>query len=128
VSGGHHELSHHGQSPEKIEALKKIDHFYMQQLGYFLDKLKQTKDGGVSLLDRCMIMSGSGIGDGDKHNHDNLPVLLAGRAGGAWTPGRHIKLEQETPLCNLYVSMLHTLGVKAERFGDSTGALGKLKA
>ena len=128
ITGGHHELSHHGNSPEKVEAIKKIDKFHITQLAYLLEKLKNTKDGGSSLLDRCMIMAGSGIGDGDRHNHDDLPIVLAGRGGGAWQSGRHVKLAKETPLCNLFVSMLQTMGAKTERFGDSTGALKELAA
>ena len=70
-----------------------------------------------------MIVYGSGIGDGNRHNHDDLPVLLAGRGGGTLTPGRHLKLAKETPMTNLYLSMLDRMGVKAERVGDSTGKL-----
>ena len=126
VNNGHHEVSHHGHSPEKVEAIKKINKFHMTQVGYLLEKLKATKDGGAPLLDRCMIMAGSGIGDGDAHNHDNLPILLAGKANGAWNPGRHVKMAKETPLCNVYVSMLQNMGIKSERFGDSTGPLKEL--
>jgi hypothetical protein len=70
-----------------------------------------------------MIVFGGGIGDGNRHNHDNLPILLAGRAGGTWTPGKRVVLKEETPMTNLYLSMLDRLGVRAERVGDSTGVL-----
>lgn len=122
-SEGHHTVSHHGASGEKIEAIKKIDLYHMQQVAYFLEKLKSIPEGNGSLLDNCMIMLGSGISDGDRHNHNDLPIMLAGRAGGALKPGRHVKFQQNTPLCNLYFSMLNIMGAKVERFGDSTGPL-----
>ena len=103
--------------------MKKIDRFYTEQFAYFLQKLRSIKEGNRTLLDNCMILYGSGIADGDRHNHDDLPILLAGRAGGALQPGRHIAYPNNTPLCNLYVSMLNTMGVKTDRFGDSTGPL-----
>ena len=126
ANGAHHELSHHGKSPEKIEAIKKIDKFYMDQFAGFVKRLKDTKEGSGSLLDNCMIVLGSGIGDGDRHNHNDLPVLLAGRAGGTITQGRHLKFAKDTPLCNLYVGMLQRMGMKTEKFGDSTAALAQL--
>ena len=73
-----------------------------------------------------MIMLGSGISDGDRHNHDELPIVLAGKGGGFIKPGRHIRFPRNTPLCNLYLSMLETMGVKQERFGDSNGKLSTL--
>ena len=127
IEGAHHEMSHHGANADKIAAVKKIDKFYYDQFAYFLKRLKDTKEvGGGSLLDNCMIMLGSGIGDGDRHNHDNLPILLAGGGGGSIKQGRHIAFDRHTPLCNLYVSMLDRMGVKTPRFGDSTGALKEL--
>ena len=126
VTGAHHELSHHGKKPENVEAIKKIDYFYMSQFAYFLKKLKNTKEGSGSLLDNCMVMLGSGIGDGDQHNHDELPVLLAGRGGGSIKSGRHIKYPKETPLCNLFVSMLQRMHMDVPHFGDSNGPLAQL--
>ena len=126
ATGAHHELSHHGKAVNKIESIKKIDKFYMDQFAGFIKRLKETKEGNSSLLDNCMIVLGSGIGDGDRHNHDDLPVLLAGRGGGTITQGRHLQFAKHTPLCNLYVGMLQRMGVKAERFGDSTAALAQL--
>jgi hypothetical protein len=123
ISEGHHSLSHHGHAPEKLAALKKIDYFHMQHFARFLEKLQDTKEGSGTLLDHSMIMLGSGISDGDRHNHNNLPVLLAGRGSGVIKPGRSIKYADGTPLCNLYLSMLEGMGVKAERFGDSSGTL-----
>jgi hypothetical protein len=123
INEGHHTVSHHGSAADKIEAVKKIDLFHMQQVAYFLEKLKNTPDGNGSLLDNSMILLGCGIGDGDRHNHNDLPILMAGRAGGALRPGSHIRYPQNTPLCNLYVSMLGLMGAKVDRFGDSTGPL-----
>jgi hypothetical protein len=128
VNEGHHTLSHHGRNPDKIEQIRKIDHYHIQQFAYFVQKLAAIKEGDRSLLDSSMIMLGSGIGDGDRHNHDELPVLLAGNANGQITPGRHLKYPRNTPLCNLYLSKLDRMGVKADRFGDSTGALENLSA
>ena len=128
VTEGHHTLSHHGGNKEKIDQIRKIDKFHIEQFAYFLQKLSQMKEGEKSVLDNSMILFGCGIGDGNRHNHNDLPILLAGRGGGKITPGRHVKYDQNTPLCNLYVSMLDAVGVKVDRFGDSTGPLPKLTA
>jgi hypothetical protein len=126
LSDGHHTVSHHGHDAAKLEAIAKIDAFYMEQFAYFLGKMKSVKEGNRTLLDNSMIMYGAGIGDGDRHNHNNLPIVLAGHGGGALTPGRHLTYPKDTPLCNLYLSMLERVGVKQDRFGDSTGLLGNL--
>jgi hypothetical protein len=123
LNEGHHTSSHHGSAADKIEAVKKIDLYHMQQVAYFLEKLKSIPEGNGTLLDNSMVLLGCGIGDGDRHNHNDLPVLLAGRAGGALKPGRHVVFPKDTPLCNLYLSMLSIQGVKLDRFGDSTGPL-----
>jgi len=128
ISEGHHTLSHHGNNKEKIDQIRKIDKFHVEQFAYFLKRLSEVKEGGKSLLDSSMILFGCGIGDGNRHNHNDLPVLLAGSAGGGITPGRHLKYDRNTPLCNLYVSMLDRMGVKVDRFGDSTGPLANLIA
>lgn len=121
VKEGHHEISHHQNNPEAIEKITKVNTFHARQFAYFLDKLKSVKEGDGTLLDNCMIVYGSGIGDGNRHNHDDLPVLLAGRGGGTITPGRHINAPPRTPLNNLYLSMLDRIGAPTDRFGDSTG-------
>ena len=126
ISEGHHTLSHHGRSKEKLTQIQKIDQFHVEQFAYFLGRLASIREGEKTLLDNSMILFGCGIGDGDRHNHHDLPILLAGKGGGTLTPGRHVKYEKNTPLCNLYVSMLGRMGEKVERFGDSTGALGNL--
>jgi hypothetical protein len=124
VTEGHHTVSHHGAAADKIESVKKIDLYHMTQFAYFLEKLKDTPDGhGKSLLDNSMVLLGCGIGDGDRHNHNELPILMAGRAGGALAQGRHVRYPKDTPLCNLYLSMLRNIGIKQDRFGDSTGLL-----
>lgn len=123
VPDAHHSLSHHQNDPQKLAKIAKIDQFYLRQFGYFLDKMKSVKEGGSTLLDNSMIVFGGGIGDGNRHNHDNLPILLAGRAGGTLTPGKRILLPGETPMTNLYLAMLERMGVPAEKVGDSTGKL-----
>jgi hypothetical protein len=125
VPEGHHDLSHHGGDPKKHEKIKKINRFHVEQFAYLLGKLKAIREGERSVLESTMIVYGSGISDGNRHNHDDLPVLLAGHGGGMVKPGRHIKYSPQ-PLNNLYLSMLDRLGVKTERLGDSTGRLPKL--
>lgn len=127
VSEGHHNLSHHKRKKSNLQKLQKIDQFYLEQLAYFMHKMKATKDvDGQSLLHNSMIVYGSGIADGDRHSHVDLPVIVGGNAGGAFTPGRHVDLGEEVPLSNLYLRMLHEFGVKEKRFGDSTGVLKKV--
>jgi len=127
VAEGHHDLSHHGGDKKKHEKLKIINRFHVEQFAYLLGKLKDIREGNGSLLENVMIVYGSGICDGDRHNHDDLPILLAGRGNGTIKPGRHLKLEPQ-PLNNLYLAMLDRLGVKLDRLGDSTGRLTKLDA
>ena len=123
VPDGHHSISHHQRNPDKLRKLGEIDRFYLKQFGYFLSKLKATKDGEGNLLDNSMIVYGGGISDGDRHNHNELPVIVAGKAGGTFKPGRRIAMKEEVPMTNLYLSMLDRMGVKAERIGDSNGRL-----
>jgi hypothetical protein len=123
VSDGHHDLSHHGGDFAKQEKIQKINQFHTAQLAVILQKLKSIPEGDGTLLDHCMIVYGSGISDGNSHSHDDLPVLLAGKANGTVKTGRHLRLPKETPLTNLYVSMLDRVGVTVDGFGDSTGPL-----
>ncbi len=124
VSDGHHNLSHHQSDPEKLEKIAKIDQFYVRQLAWFLKRMRETKDrDGRTLLDNSMIVYCSGLGDGNAHSHSDLPVILAGRGGGAFHPGQHLDPVSGTPMNNLYVTMLNTMGVKVDSFGDSTGML-----
>lgn len=128
VPDGHHDLSHHRGDANKHAKIREINRFHVQQLAYFLERLKQTKDGpSGSLLDHSMICYGSAISDGDRHNNENLPVVLAGRGGGSIDSGRHIRVENETPMCNLFMSMLERFGTPVDFIGDSTGFLPSLK-
>jgi hypothetical protein len=128
VKEGHHSVSHHGRNPDKIDAIRKIDLFHLQTFAYFIDKLKSTKEGDGNMLDHSLIMLGSGISDGDRHNHDDLPVITLGKGNGMVTPGRHITYPRNTPLCNLYLHMMQKMGVGEQRFGDSDGKLAGLTA
>jgi hypothetical protein len=126
VRDGHHSLSHHGGNVEKTDKIQKIDQFYVEQFSYFVQKLKATPEGEGSLLDQSMIVYGGAIGDGNRHNHDELPILLAGKGQGTIVTGRHVRYARGTPLCNLFLSMLDRAGVHEEKFGDSTGRLNDL--
>jgi hypothetical protein len=123
VPEGHHELSHHGGDARKHEKISEINRFHIEQFAYFIERLKAIDEGHGTILDNSMILYGSGISDGNRHNHDDLPVLLAGRGGGTVDSGRHIRYELETPLTNLYVSLLDRMNVPVEVVGDSTGRL-----
>ena len=122
VVEGHHELSHHQNKQEKIDKVKTIDRWYVQQLGKFLQKMESTKDeDGHSLLHNSQIMFGSGNADGNRHTHVNLPIVMAGNGGGDMSVGRYIDYN-ETPLANMHMAMAHRMGVRGlKRFGDSTG-------
>jgi hypothetical protein len=126
VPEGHHDLSHHGNNAEKKEKLHKINRFHIEQFAYSLNKLKSIREGDSTLLDQCMILYGSGNSDGNRHNHDDLPILLVGKGGGSLRTGRHIRYPRNTPLCNLYLEMLDRMGCRMDRFGDSTGRLPSL--
>lgn len=126
VTEGHHDLSHHENKAEKKQKIRDINTFHTTQLAYFLGKLKAVREGDGTLLDHCMVAYGSGNSDGNAHNHDNLPILLAGGGCGTLKPGRHVKYPRETPLNNLWVGLLDRMRVKVDTLGDSTGALGQL--
>jgi hypothetical protein len=126
ISEAHHGLTHHSGDPEKIEKVTKINCYHIQQFTYLLDKLKSVKDGDGTLLDHAMIAYGSGLSDGNRHDHHNLPLILAGRANGTLKPGRMVRYPDETPITNLYVAMLDRMGAPVEQLGDSTGPLGYL--
>lgn len=123
VNDGHHQLSHHQNDQEKVRKIAAIDKFFAEQFAYFIKQLKATPDGEGSLLDNCLIVYGGAIRDGNRHDHHDLPILMAGSGGGRVTPGIHTKYKTETPLNNLYLSMLDAVGVSADQFGDSTGKL-----
>lgn len=123
ISEGHHELSHHGNNQEKKDKIAKINRFHVTQFAHFLERLKSIPEGSGSLLDHSMVVYGSGISDGNRHNHDDLPALLAGRAGGAIHPGRHVRFARNTPMANLFLAMADLVGAPLERHGDSSGKL-----
>ena len=122
VSLGHHDLSHHGQDPVKIEQLKAVELEKMKTVYELLDKLKKTEEQGESLLDHTMVFFSSNLGNAANHSTRNLPVLFA---GGGFKHGQHLVFDPQNPppLCNLYVSMLQRLGIETDRFGSSTGTL-----
>ncbi len=128
VSEGHHDLSHHGNDEAKKAKIARINRFHMEQFAYFLGRLKAIKEGEGTLLDNCMIVYGGAISDGDRHNHDNLPVILAGRGGGTIETGRHLRYPRNTPMANLFLSLLDRAGAGQgiERFGDSSGRLERI--
>ena len=111
---------HHSGDPEKIEKVTKINCYLIQQFTYLLDKLKAAKEGDGTLLDHSMIAYDSGLADGNRREHHNLPLILAGRGNGTLKPGRMVRYPDETPITNLYVAMLDRMGVPVEALGDST--------
>lgn len=123
VAEGHHDLSHHGNDASKKEKIRKINVFHTEHLAYLLSKMDSIPEGDGTLLDHSMIAYGSGNSDGNAHNHDNLPLLLAGGGCGTLKTGRHVKYAKETPLNNLWLSMLNRMDVNVAKLGDSTGSL-----
>jgi len=123
TEGSHHEFSHHQNKAEKYEPYSKINRWHAEQFAYMLGKMAAIREGTGTLLDNSMILCGSAISDGNTHKPSNIPVLLAGRAGGTVASGRHLASPDGTPLCNLYTAMLERMGCHVESFGDSTSAL-----
>jgi len=123
VKGGHHEFSHHENDPKKLEQYQIITTWHIEQCARLLDRMKQVREGEGTLLDNSMVLFGSALRDGNEHDPHDLPTVLAGRAGGRLVPGRHLVYGKDSPLCNLYVSMLDRVGSPVERFADSTGPL-----
>lgn len=123
IEEGHHEMSHHKGDDEKIENLRRINVLHIEQFAYFLDQLKSVEEEGSTLLDRSMILCGSGLSDGNRHQHHDLPLILAGRGNGTLKTGRHLEYETGTPMNNLFLSMLDRMGAHTELLGDSTGRL-----
>ncbi|MEE2636786.1 MAG: DUF1552 domain-containing protein [Acidobacteriota bacterium] len=121
VSDGHHAVSHHQDNPEKIASIAKINAYHIQLLSYFIEKMATTPDGDGSLLDHSMVLHGSGMSNGNLHDHKNLPLVLLGGGAGRLRGGRHIKFAELTPMANLLLGLLDKAGVPAESFGDSTG-------
>jgi len=128
VSDPHHPLSHHGNDPEKIARMAKINQFHVSLFAEFLGKLKATPEGNGSLLDHSLYLYGSGMGNPNVHDHRNLPILVAGGAAGGMKGGRHIKFEKPTPLANLHLTLLDKVGVRLDSFADSQGKVDELFA
>ena len=126
VPEAHHPTSHHGNDPEKLGKLAKINAYHVSLFAYYLEKLKSTPDGDGSLLDHTMIMLGSGMGNPDVHNHINLPILVAGGGAGKMKGGRHIKYDEPTPLANLHLTLLDKVGIHLDSFADSQGRVDEL--
>ncbi len=123
VSEGHHELSHHDSNPAKQAKIRTINTFHMRQFAYILGKMKSIQEGDGTLLDHSMLVYGSGNSDGNRHNHDDLPILLAGKGCGTIASGRHLVFPNETPLNNLWLSLLDRMDCRVQTLGDSTGSL-----
>lgn len=123
IREGHHDLSHHRNDEEKKAKLAQINRYHTTQFARFLDRLKSIKEGDGTLLDNCIIQYGSGLSNPNVHSVENLPILLAGKGGGSLRAGQHVKVDDKTPMTNLYRSVLGNLGVQTEKIGDSTGKL-----
>jgi len=126
ISDAHHPLTHHRGNEEMIEKVRQINRYHVEQFAYWIDRLSKTPDGDGTLLDSAMVIYGSGLADGNRHTHHDLPVLLAGGGNGKLKPGRHVKYPVETPMANLFVAMLDKMGVNMDQLGDSNGKLGYL--
>ena len=126
ISEAHHPISHHGNDPEKLAKLAKINAYHVSLFAYYMEKLKATPDGDGSLLDHSMIMLGSGMGNPDVHNHINLPIIVVGGGAGKMKGGRHIKYEEPTPLANLHLTLLDKVGIHLDKFADSRGRVDQL--
>ena len=123
VHGAFHVLSHHSNIEANKRRFAKLNRYHVSLFAYLLSKLAASPDGDGSLLDHSMVLYGSGMSDGNQHNHGPLPIVLAGRAGGALETGRHLRETKGTTMSNLLLAMLHTLGIRREKLGDSTGPL-----
>ncbi len=124
IPDGHHPLTHHQNKPELMEKVSRINTYHVKQFAGWIEKLKSIQEGDGTLLDNSMIVYGAGLTDGNKHNHEDLPTLLAGHGGDNYIKtGRRINYRKETPMSNLFLSMMDRMDVHGEHFGDSTGRL-----
>lgn len=126
VPDPHHPLTHHGNDPDKIAKVAKINRFHVSLFAEFLQKMQSTAEGDGSLLDHSLYLYGSGMGDPNVHDHRNLPILVAGGAAGQMRGGRHIKFARPTPLANLHLTLLDKVGVRLDSFADSQGQVDEL--
>jgi hypothetical protein len=123
IPDGHHPLTHHRNLPDLMEKVRQINTYHVQQFASFVEKMKATKEGDSSLLDNCMLVYGAGLADGNAHLHEDLPTIIAGKGGNYIRTGRRVVYRKETPMCNLFLTMMDRMGVHVENFGDSTGRL-----
>jgi len=123
IPDGHHPLSHHRNDPATIEKVASINAYHIKQFAAWVEKLKSIKEGDGTLLDNMQMTYGAGLADGNRHSHEDLPTIIVGRGGNRIKPGRIVSTQKETPMCNLFLSMMDNMGVKVENFGDSTGRL-----
>lgn len=123
VPDPHHPLTHHRNNPEWMQRVEQINVFHAELFARYIAKLKATPDGDSNLLERSMVVYGSGLSDGNRHTHDDLPVLVMGQGGGTLRTGRHVVYESKTPMNNLYLTLMDVMGVRTESLGDSTGEL-----
>ena len=123
IPDGHHPLTHHQGKAELMEKVRQINSYHVQQFAAWITRLKSIKEGDSTLLDNSMIVYGAGLSDGNRHLHEDLPTLIAGRGGSHFKPGRRIVFRKETPMCNLFLTMMDRMKVPMEHFGDSTGHL-----
>jgi hypothetical protein len=128
VSDPHHPLTHHGNDPKKIAKVALINRFHVSLFAEFLAKLRDTPEGDGTLLEHSLLLYGSGMGNPNVHDHDNLPILVAGGAAGKMRGGRHLRYEQPTPLANLHLTLLDKVGARIDSFADSRGKLDELFA
>jgi hypothetical protein len=128
ISEGHHPLTHHGNDPDMIAKVARINQFHVSLFAGFLESLQATPEGNGTLLDHVLYLYGSGMGDPNVHDHVNLPILVAGGAAGNMRGGRHIRHEQATPLANLHLTLLDKVGVRLDAFADSNGTVDELSA
>jgi hypothetical protein len=123
IADGHHPLTHHRNDPVLMEKVAQINSYQLAQFAGWIEKMKSTKEGDSSLLDNCMIVYGAALADGNRHSHEDLPTIMVGRGGSNFKSGRRIVSRKETPMCNLFLTMMDRMGVHVEHFGDSTGRL-----
>jgi len=123
IRDGFHVASHHSNNRANMDKFALINKYHVEMLAYFLDKLRSTPDGDGNLLDHSMVLYGSSMSNGNQHDHDPLPIVLAGGASGQLNGGRHMQYAPHTPMSNLLLSMLDKLGIQADKHGDSTGKL-----
>ena len=126
VRGSFHSISHHQDDPRRMLQYELINKWHIEQVAYFLERLKSTKEGDSNLLDNSMVMFGSGLRNGNRHAEENLPIILAGGGGGQIKTGRHLILEEETPLANLYMTMGQIMGVDLDCFADGTSIVSEV--